>query len=355
MLCFSKDSLRQQVEAASGGKVTVLYDDKNYPSYMVVVPKFRIQDVAPEAGSGVHPAFICGGVEKSELFIAQYPALVVDSRACSFPGVDPTTSIGFETARTRCSSKGVGWHLMSNAEWAALALWSHAALGADKVHGNTNYGQDYSATYEAGLRQDGVAPGTVSGPARTFTGSGPSAWRHDGTIVGISDLVGNIWEWVAGLRIVDGEIQIIQNNDAVSADHGISSAAWKAILEDGSLVTPGTPNTLKWNASGVGGTGNPVLAKTISSQSDGSAIATRAYKDLTASAVTPPDVLKQLCLYPHKTDMERGSLWAINAGERLPFRGGVWNIAENAGLYALTLTAGRIGDSSVGFRPVFVL
>ena len=34
-----KDTYRQAVEAASGGKQTVLYDDKGYPSIMNVIPK----------------------------------------------------------------------------------------------------------------------------------------------------------------------------------------------------------------------------------------------------------------------------------------------------------------------------
>ena len=40
-----KDAARQAVEGATGGKVTIMYDDKGYPSYMVRVPKFRIEDI----------------------------------------------------------------------------------------------------------------------------------------------------------------------------------------------------------------------------------------------------------------------------------------------------------------------
>ena len=66
---FLKDTLRESVEAATGGKVTVLYDDKGYPSYMNVIPKFKVEDIDASLGTGVHPAFIVGGVEKSEIFI----------------------------------------------------------------------------------------------------------------------------------------------------------------------------------------------------------------------------------------------------------------------------------------------
>ena len=40
---FLKDTLRESVEAATGGKVTVLYDDKGYPSYMNVIVSFMGQ------------------------------------------------------------------------------------------------------------------------------------------------------------------------------------------------------------------------------------------------------------------------------------------------------------------------
>lgn len=40
-----KDTYRQAVEAASGGKQTVLYDDKGYPSIMNIIPKLSYKDV----------------------------------------------------------------------------------------------------------------------------------------------------------------------------------------------------------------------------------------------------------------------------------------------------------------------
>ena len=50
-------------------------------------------------------------------------------------------------------------------------------------------------------------------------------------------------QWVAGLRLVNGEIQIIPNNDAaLNPDSG-----WQAILPSGQLVAPGTSGTLKYD------------------------------------------------------------------------------------------------------------
>lgn len=62
--------------------------------------------------------------------------------------------------------------------------------------------------------------------------------------------MGNVWEWVAGLRLVNGEIQIIPDNDAAfaSTDMSASSPLWKAIrASDGALVSPGTSGTLKYD------------------------------------------------------------------------------------------------------------
>ena len=64
-----KDDLRAQVEASTGGAVTVLYTAAGHPSYMNVIPKFLKQDIDASLGTGVHEAFIVNGVEKSEIFI----------------------------------------------------------------------------------------------------------------------------------------------------------------------------------------------------------------------------------------------------------------------------------------------
>lgn len=361
---ISKDSLRSSVEAATGGLVTVLYDDAGHPSYMRRIPKMRIEDLYPDLGlTGTHPAFIVNGVEKSELFIGMYPASLVDSYAVSLPGMDPANTLNFDSAVTYCKNKGTGWHLMTNAEWALLG-----ALGIKTgfhPRGNTYWGQHHEQKHETGTLAPGASELGVRDDekhGRTLTGSGPVSWRHDNSQAGIADLVGNVWEWTGGLRLNAGEIQIIKDNDAAShnVDMSADSSAWKAILQNGSLAAPGTADTLKYDAVGSAGTGAVKLNKTITSQypsPDTTASSSCAFKSMTAeSGVTAPALLKLLSLYPVDTTNPVGSIWVRNAGERLALRGGAYYSSSGAGLFGLDLECYRsYRVSRVGFRPAFIL
>lgn len=332
-MIFSPDSLRQQVEAATGGHVTVLYDDKGYPSYMRVIPKFRYEDLGFEAelGTGVATAFIVNGQEKSEIFIGQYQAVTHDGRALSLPGKDPRTSITYDQAKAACVDKGPGWHLMTRHEWAAVALWCMA--NGFEPRGNTNWGRAHDATHETALRFDGRSPGDSEGVGRTAAGGGPASWRHDGTITGIADLVGNIWEWCDGLKLVDGRIHVTQDNrfdqpesEWAALDHYVSNEG-------------GTPTLMNSQ-------GNVVDAN----------ISPNTWGDLAkASGYTESQLLQRLLLSPAGV-IPQGRLYVNTEGERFPGCGGSWNGGSDAGLAALYLNYTRSGTSSRrGFRPAFVL
>ena len=66
-----KETFRMAVEASTGGKNTVLYDDKGNPSIMVVIPKFKISDVIEGGANTTHPAFIVNGVEKDCIYLGK--------------------------------------------------------------------------------------------------------------------------------------------------------------------------------------------------------------------------------------------------------------------------------------------
>ena len=56
------DTLRKSVEAASGGKNTVLYTAKGQPCYMAVLQRTDFVAAATALGMSNHPAFTVGGV-----------------------------------------------------------------------------------------------------------------------------------------------------------------------------------------------------------------------------------------------------------------------------------------------------
>lgn len=351
---FTKDSLRASVEAASGGKMTVLYDDKGYPSYMHVVPKFNLEDVDAALGSGVHPAFSVGGVEKSEIFVAAFQAIVADGRACSIPGQDPKTSVTWDDAKNYCTSKGPGWHLFSNHEWAAISLW--CLKNGFQPRGNTDYGRSHELAYETGTRQDGLAPGE-SGTARILTGSGPASWRHDNTYQGIADLVGNVTEWMDLLKLVDGRIYSPSDNN-----FNLPEGDWPAL--DTYFNSPAAGD-----GSGSDNLGAPTLDGVVSNYAGPTGDDEHydynkgTWKDLAAEAgFTVPALLKQLLIAPidpadpaSLTDATKGSVYVRNYGERMPRRGGSWGSGPDAGLGGLGLFNRRsYSSTNVGVRPAFI-
>ena len=337
MLIFHKDPLRAAVEAASGGRVTVLYDDKGYPSYMEVVPKFLVETIDADLGTGVHPAFIVNGVEKSEIFIGQYKANVLDGRALSLPGYDPTASVNFDTAKGYCTAKGPGWHLMSNWESAALALW---CIKDGQPRGNTDYGRHHVSTHESGCRQDGIAPGTASGTARVLNGSGPASWRHDGTMSGIDGLCGNINEWVDGMKLVNGKFYFPDDNYFTQAE-----ASWK---DQGVIIAEDTGDKL-----GVAGTNTLHAGDGVSFGAWKGLTRTEAYAALSA---TVKNRFQQAMIDPaFDNSAPVGSFYFNTTGEMIPVRFGHWVIAGDAGVACLSLDVVRsVVHTYIGFRLAYI-
>jgi hypothetical protein len=343
-----------EVKMLSRDKCVSLLNKYGKPSVFVKVPKMTNAELYDGGDANTHPAFIVNGVEKDYIYVGKNLAFVESDCAYSLPLRVPKATVTFDASVAYClannGSGASGFHLMTNAEWAALALRSKKR--GIMPYGNNNYGADIlEPTYkaEAATKETTGAYRTLS----SLTGSGGEPYSDDRTLWGVDDLNGNLWDWNSGLRLNAGEINIITNNDAAmaSTDHTAASAAWKAILEDGSLVAPGTDGTLKFN--GV----NPVtIVKTITATTSQSA---RLFAAIVkgADVASLPAILKTLAIAPADADQASylgDGIWHNLATERSALRGGRWINGAVAGVFALYLTNARSNArTTVGFRPAY--
>ena len=241
---MNEQALARMMFRAACPNNDILFDDGGRPSVMVFIPKFRMNQVITNGSDRVHPAFIVNGKERDGFYISKYQNRAVDGVGCSEPMAEPYNQIDIVKAMRMCEDKGPGWHLTTAQEWGAIALW--CKRNGFLPYGNNDWGKDRrESVFSAAPLEWGD-----KGAKRVLTGSGPLSWSHNGTASGVWDLNGNLSEWVAGLRFVYGELQVMPGNDGADRRNSqeADSAAWRAIdaatgnyvVPDGNGTTPGT-------------------------------------------------------------------------------------------------------------------
>ncbi len=366
------EGARFMLEAASGGKNTLLFDDLGRPSVMVRIPMFRWSDVLDGAPEEPCSAFVINGKVHDSIYISKYMNVIEYGRAYSLPGRDPENTLSIDEAREACARKGKGWHLLTNAEWCALAHWS--IRNGTVPRGNAFFGGDDRRPWDRGVLSEQQRGYGLTDEMRTLTGTGPDRWNHDGGPWGVSDLNGSAWDWVSGLRTVDGEIQIIPDNDsALGVDESEHSTLWRALMPDGTLVAPGTPGTLRYDGcqpgtdspEDIGILGGYRLNDKLENKNyTGSEadIAHRAYgwnlfRDLNpVEGLNLPFIAWALGAVPAPGDYKDDSIFFLrNYGERVAARGGSWLNNRLGGMWDLYLRESRAFIyPDIGFRAAWV-
>lgn len=309
----------------------VIFDDRGIPSIMC---RFERQKDATET-----PAiFKIGEYMADAIYISKYPNVIIKGRAYSLPMLDPVANVTFDVAVAACITKGEGWHLMTAVEWEYLLNQSREK--DTMPHGNTDYGTDY-------YHKEEKADCDGCGYGRSKTGSGPATWNHDNAIYGVSDLNGNVWEWLAGLRLLDGAIEYIPNNDAAltGCDLSRNSKEWQQ------LRTARGPVRVEVEAGEITITDRKA-AEDYTPDYDGTRIA-----DLKIDLQEVPQALKDLGIVPDKraeSELKTYVYFDATEGEWLAIRGSGFNNASASGASALHLDSPRSNSyGDVGFRSAF--
>ena len=170
---------------------------------------------------------------------------------------------------------------------------------------------------------------------------------------------GNFYSVTAGLRQKAGEIQIIQSNDAAldATDQSDATGAWKAILQDGSLVAPGTDLTLKYDATA------PIkICTEISTRTSTESKSNEFGNVVAADGITIPNILKLLGIAPADTAAALGNDYIYLRNdidgtylETMARRGGHWYGRTRDGVFILSLNSDRAGNSiNRGARSAFL-
>lgn len=368
------------------GNIVKYDNDGNVAGIFVKFPKMKSSDLVAGLPEHTHPAFKINGVEKDYILLGKYKGGengVSNGAILSLPNIMPVRSLGADQCLARMKKAGTGITGMTCADYGFIKLLAQKEGWVPK--GNSYWGQshkdgtawetgkavtvglqrayegylytcliahttsaelkpDIAPTYWqkgkliGGISQDTAKDASKQTGYRTLNGTGPLDWYLGSDPANLCDIVGSSLEQQYGYRIVDCELQILEDNNAADpeADLSASSAAWKAILPNASddgytLVAPGTTGTLHWNWTGT--------AIQLDTQCDDLTVGAKgqAFKSLTAHSTRlphVPSIVKELGLFPTGSADQTEGYYYVNfvAGERFPRRGGYYANPSPAGL-----------------------
>lgn len=378
----------------------------NVAGIFVKFPKMKSSDLVAGLPERTHPAFKINGVEQDYILLGKYKAGengVSGGALVSAPNIMPARSLGADQCLSRMKAAGTGITGMTVADYGFIKLLAQKEGWVPK--GNTYWGQshkdatawevgkaltvgtvrgyegwryecliahttaaelkpDIAPTYwkklnfVGGVSQDTGKDANTQTGYRTLNGTGPLDWYLGNDPGNLADIIGSSLEQQYGYRIVDCELQILEDNNAAdpSADLSATSAAWKAILPNASddgytLVAPGTAGTLHWNWTGT--------AIQLDTQCDDLTVGAKgqSFKTLTANAERlpyVPSIVKELGLFPTGSGDNTEGYYYVNfvAGERFPRRGGGYYSTSGAGLGYVHADRERgIAGANYGCRP----
>ena len=375
------------------------WQNKLYPQHMVWIPPTYITDISLTVGG-----FWVGKYQASQPNASSYddnPDIADSSAVGTTPaatqfGVPAWRYITLLEARKAAANVGQyiigteadkkGWSLITAADWAALAHISKQ--GSTMPGGNNNNANppgDITTTTQKALVDHAALTRNATYYA-CLTGTGPTAWSHDGTTAGVWDLNGNMWEWNAGLlmQATTGYPYILANldNTIARAPFGKSTAvaagtltdtdkAWVAdtFLDAGGTIylydsagtlhqlaasTPANSGTtLYLNAAGTTPASGPyTIVKLIATDitagmTTGNKILTLRDADAALKAFAIPATSDGTGAAAYGND----GYWFDTAALRAAHRGGTWSNGTFAGVFPLSLAgAPSYSGSTVGCR-----
>lgn len=315
---------------------TVLVKDKSgIPCIMERFEKCLHRDVDPTVtGDEIHPMFRIRGKEVDAIYLPKYISCMIDGIPYSLPLQTPATGFNLDEVIECHRLKGDGWHTMTAVEWKFIE--DLIKLSGKEPHGNTCVGKYHADESEKGIP-------SAKYREVTLTGSGPDTWYTGHSKDGIADFVGNVWKALTGMRMANGRIQYIKDNDAAAPDCDLSadSKEWVDVLIDGKPLKATFKNREVC-----------FVATDAKTEEDYSG---SRWHDAEINIENIPDYVKALGIFPAEQADNKAIVYVnTEESETVPIRGGSYYSTSKAGSSALNLHYLRSHASgSIGFFSAY--